>query len=289
MVKLKVRDSSYCLTEYYHVRITRKSDKKTDIVEFDLNKSQLLKSIVEPIEREEDFFCGGALIQVYDIDRIIIKVTSDHSIKVIGELRISRISALLRNPRAKAEPTIAEEQDYVFQQGIEVTRNFITKLPQGKAKLFPNQKVYDPKKVFIVHGHDNVSKLELARLLEKLDLEPIILHEQPNKGRTLIEKLEHNASNVGYAFIILTPDDFGGETSDKLQPRARQNVILELGYFMGRLGRDRICCLYKGAVELPSDMFGVVYLHYDNNMKECFSEIATELTNSGYRLRLNSA
>jgi predicted nucleotide-binding protein len=98
-------------------------------------------------------------------------------------------------------------------------------------------------------------KESVARFLEKLDLRPIILHEQPNKGRTVIEKFEAH-SDVGFAVVLLTPDDVGGLASspDKLSRRARQNVILELGYFIGKLGRAKVCALYKEGVEIPSDI-----------------------------------
>lgn len=121
------------------------------------------------------------------------------------------------------------------------------------------------KKVFIVHGHDSEIKDSVARFIEKLGLEPIILHEQPNSGRTIIEKFEV-FSDVGFAVILLTPDDVGASTSkkDKLQSRARQNVILELGYFMGKLGRQRVCPLYKSGVEIPSDYQGVLYTKLDD-------------------------
>ena len=100
------------------------------------------------------------------------------------------------------------------------------------------------RKVFIVHGHDNEPKLEMARLLEKLDFEAIILHEQINKNRTIIEKIEAN-SDVGFAVVLLTPDDHGGMSGKDSSPRARQNVILELGYFIGRLGRERVAVFKK--------------------------------------------
>ncbi|MGA2797503.1 MAG: nucleotide-binding protein [Thermoguttaceae bacterium] len=120
------------------------------------------------------------------------------------------------------------------------------------------------KKVFIVHGHDNESKEITARFIEKLGLEPIILHEQPNSGRTIIEKFEV-FSDVNFAVVLLTPDDIGGpsNTPNEQKSRARQNVILELGYFMGKLGRQRVCALYKSNVEIPSDFQGVLYIELD--------------------------
>jgi hypothetical protein len=125
--------------------------------------------------------------------------------------------------------------------------------------------VADTGEVFVVHGHDGEAKESVARFLEKLGLVPIILHEQPSQGRTVIEKFEISSKNVAFAVVLLTPDDVGGTTDEAtdLRPRARQNVILELGYFMGRLGRTRVCALYKGGVELPSDFQGVVYIEFD--------------------------
>ena len=120
------------------------------------------------------------------------------------------------------------------------------------------------KKVFIVHGHDEGALQSLARFLEKLKLEVIILKEQPNRGRTIIEKYEACADEVGFAVVLLTPDDIGGPVSAASQAqRARQNVIFELGYFVGKLQRGRVCLLRKGGIEIPSDLFGVVYTEMD--------------------------
>jgi hypothetical protein len=120
------------------------------------------------------------------------------------------------------------------------------------------------KRVFVVHGRDTEVKESVARFLERLGLEPIILHEQPSSGRTVIEKFEVYA-DVGFAVVLLTPDDVGGVADEppSLQGRARQNVILELGYFLGRLSRRRVCALHKKNVEIPSDYQGVVYVEFD--------------------------
>lgn len=119
-------------------------------------------------------------------------------------------------------------------------------------------------KVFIVHGHDDAALEGLARFLEKLELEVIILKEQPNQGRTIIEKFEDSSDQVGYAIVLMTPDDLGAAVSTSSQNfRARQNVVFELGYFVGKLRRGCVCLLKKGAVEIPSDLFGVVYTEMD--------------------------
>ena len=111
-----------------------------------------------------------------------------------------------------------------------------------------------------MHGREEEPREAVARFLERLGFQPIILHEQANQGRTVIEKVEDN-SDVGFAVIILTPDDMGNLKGEEPQPRARQNVLLELGYFIGKLTRKRVCTLKVGELEIPSDWRGVVDLH----------------------------
>jgi predicted nucleotide-binding protein len=120
-----------------------------------------------------------------------------------------------------------------------------------------------PREVFVVHGHDEGTREAVARFLERIGFRAIILHEQANKGRTVIEKVvEHG--DVGFAVVLLTPDDEGYKKGEAARPRARQNVLLELGYFIGRLGRQHVCALKRGDVELPSDFGGVVYETFDD-------------------------
>jgi len=142
-------------------------------------------------------------------------------------------------------------------------------------------------KVFVVHGHDEGVRETVARYIGKLGLNPIILHEQASEGLTLVEKLERH-SDVSYAVVILTPDDVGGETADKLRPRARQNVVMELGYFMGRLERKRVCALYRAGVELPSDYLGVVYVPFDEG-DGWRLRLARELKAAGLKVDMNAA
>ena len=114
-------------------------------------------------------------------------------------------------------------------------------------------------KVFIVHGHDGELKQSVARIIEKQGIEAIILSEQANKGRTIIEKFE-DYSDVGGAICLFTADDYGRAKKDKKsKTRARQNVVLETGYFMGKLGRDHVVLIADKGIELPSDLSGIVY------------------------------
>nr|WP_314584137.1 nucleotide-binding protein [uncultured Pseudomonas sp.] len=140
------------------------------------------------------------------------------------------------------------------------------------------------RKVFIVHGHDEGAREMLARFLERLGFQSIILHEQANRGGTVIEKIEAHG-DVGFAVVLLTPDDEGCVKNGKPEPRARQNVLLELGYFLGRLGRDKVCALKRGIVEIPSDFAGVVWESMDgNNWKQA---LGRELEAAGYEIDWN--
>ena len=138
--------------------------------------------------------------------------------------------------------------------------------------------------VFVVHGHDHGTKETVARFLLSLDLKPIILHEQPNQGRTIIEKFE-NYSQTSYAIALLTQDDVGGPTAEDLRPQARQNVILELGFFLGSLGRGKVAALKKGDLELPSDYLGVLYIDLDEN-DGWKMKLARELNAAGFEIDL---
>ncbi len=146
-------------------------------------------------------------------------------------------------------------------------------------------------KVFIVHGHDEKAKHELEIFLTELGLEPIVLHRQADEGKTVIEKFEKH-SDVGYAFILLTPDDVSylssesdlPESERKIEFRARPNVIFEFGYFVGKLGRSRVCCLHTGSVTLPSDVNGLVYKPFSNSIEESGYSIIKELKAAGYHI-----
>jgi len=134
----------------------------------------------------------------------------------------------------------------------------------AQASAEPRAAALSATKVFVVHGHDVSAKESTARFLEKLGLDAVVLHEKANEGQTVIEKFELH-SNVGFAVVLLTPDDVGAAAAapDRLHGRARQNVILELGYFTGKLGRRRVCGLFRPGVEIPSDFHGVLFIEMD--------------------------
>ena len=121
------------------------------------------------------------------------------------------------------------------------------------------------KRILVVHGRNEAAKEKVARFLMKLGLEPVLLDEEAAHGRTLIEKLEACAP-IAFAVVLLTGDDVGALAAESRDPhpRARQNVIFELGYFVAKLGRGRVCAVYDEGVELPSDFCGVEYKVLDH-------------------------
>ena len=145
------------------------------------------------------------------------------------------------------------------------------------------------KKVFIVHGRNEAAKEKVARFLEKLGVEHIILDEQPGQNDPIIQKFEKYAAQVGFAIVLMTADDVGAKKGeeDNPKPRARQNVILELGFFMGRLGRDRVCSLVEEDVDNPSDYAGVEYVSLDAGAWKL--KLIGELRAAGFDVDANRA
>lgn len=141
--------------------------------------------------------------------------------------------------------------------------------------------------VFIVHGHDDLAKNQVARFIEKLGLKPIILHEQVNSGKTIIEKIEEY-SNVGFGIVVYTSCDKGCKNGEEanLSNRARQNVVFEHGYLIGKIGRKNVCALVKSDIETPNDISGVVYIPMDSD-ESWHLKIAKELKSSSYNIDLN--
>jgi predicted nucleotide-binding protein len=152
-------------------------------------------------------------------------------------------------------------------------------ISNNKSKIMNN-------KIFIVHGKNDAMKLAVKDLINQLGLEPIILHEQPNKSKTIIEKFEYLSQDIGFAIVILSADD-------KMKNgffRARQNVILELGYFVAKLGRDNVIALYENSAnkfEYPSDISGILYLKYDEPYGNWRLDFLKELNDTGYNIDAN--
>ncbi len=172
------------------------------------------------------------------------------------------------------------------QNGLRTTQKlfqeYLDEMTEERAKPLSNQQK-NYSKTFIVHGHDGELKQAVARVIEKQGIEAIILSEQANHGKTIIEKFENN-SDVGCAVCLFTDDDLGRNKAEKEEHfRARQNVVFETGYFIGKLKRNHIVILADEGVELPSDLSGVVYTNTGNWQLNLLKELKT----MGYQIDTN--
>jgi len=183
----------------------------------------------------------------------------------INDFRL-KMDAYINNLKSILEE---QEQIYKLKQELEDSTMYTT----------------SKSSIFIVHGADSV-RYELKDLLKEWGLNPIILDELSSRGRTIIEKFEDHSSESQCAIILLTPDDEGRHKgTDEFKTRARQNVIFELGYFFAKLGRNRVICLYKSDVELPSDISGIIYIKFNDNLKKDASyELRKELKAMGFTI-----
>lgn len=207
----------------------------------------------------------------------------------VAEQEVRKSIEALGGLYTNSEWHIYRDRQVSHLEGIAITlrsRAQTDQLASVTAMVAQQISVAPGNRVFLVHGHDVAAKESVARFLEKLSLTPVILHEQANEGQTVIEKFESHA-NVNFAVVLLTPDDVGasGKTPTMLLPRARQNVVLELGYFTGKLGRRKVCALFNPGVEVPSDFHGVLFIELDvpGAWK---AKLAQELVSAGMQINL---
>lgn len=143
------------------------------------------------------------------------------------------------------------------------------------------------RKVFVVYGHDEIARTQLEAMLRRWDLDPIILDQQASSGQTIIEKLEEYGADVGYAIVLATPDDEGKAVNEESYKfRVRQNVVLELGMFLAKLGRNKVAILLKEDknFEKPSDIQGLIYIPFQNKVDEVAINLIRELSRQGMNI-----
>jgi predicted nucleotide-binding protein len=190
-----------------------------------------------------------------------------------------------------------------LEQKIEIFRDDVSGLIRQLASLKAQLDLYETGEseeeaarrapardgsIFVVHGHDGEAREAVARFLESLGTRPVILHEEANRGQTVIEKFELHGGAAAFAVVLLTGDDEGRERGGELQLRGRQNVVFELGFFIGTLGRERTAILYEPGVELPSDLRGYLYIELDAP-GAWRSRLARELKEAGISVDMNKA
>lgn len=182
---------------------------------------------------------------------------------------------------------VSRDEQYTKDITDEILEEAQNSLNTAISELKKEIPIYSNHKVFIVHGRDTLLRTQVENVLRALGLEPIILQEQANIGKTIIEKIEE-CTDVGFGIVLYTPCDEGRLKSEdgELKPRARQNVVLEHGYLMAKLGRERVCCLVSKNVEFPSDIQGIGYIPA-NDIDQWKYKIAKELKAAGFDIDMN--
>jgi len=279
---------------YYQVLIetNEKIDRYGNYKEYyELDKTNLdeiINDIVLPFLKKEQFQFDGYFLNPNEIKRLVIKETQKTA-KELSEIENENMPPdviMYVSPK-----DILHYDKYtkdITKNVMESAKELLnTKKEHSDNNTTADQKSLNLSEVFVVHGRDEAAKHELSRFLEKLNLKPIILHEQASEGKTIIEKIEHY-SNVQYGIVLYTPCDVGSLNKKPydLKLRARQNVVFEHGYLIGKLGRNRVCALVKGKIELPTDISGIVYITMDDYQAWRLA-IAKELRNAGYSIDMN--
>lgn len=249
---------------------------KTDIREIEID-------VVIPYLKGEQFQFDGYFIQAKEVKRIVVKQTSKTTEELADYENRTMPSGVIMYV---SRESIVSYDKHTRDITKEVFASAKNNLSEKKSSL-KQDSVMDNNKVFIVHGHDDLAKVETARFIETMGFEPIVLHEQANSGDTIIEKIE-KYSNVGFGVVLYTPCDVGAKSSENpdLQSRARQNVVFEHGFLNGKLGRGNVCALVKGSLEIPNDISGVVYVPMDEHGAWKIA-LAKDMKNAGFNVDMN--
>lgn len=275
---------------YYNaiIEVIQKDRKGNNIRYYDLDNQDLediKRHIIYPFLQKETVFIDGRYIDASKIEMVKIKAAD----KTTSELQSIANAGVPAGVFVIFDRTDILNDRYttdITKETLTEAGGFLATTQKEKIDSSIKNTIEVNNNVFIVHGRDDLAKTEVARFIEKLGLNAIILHEQDNGGKTIIEKIEEY-SNVGYGIVLYTPCDKGSLENEKhLKPRARQNVVFEHGYLIGKLGRNKVSALVKAQVEIPGDINGLVYTELDKAGGWKIA-IAKELTREGYPIDLN--
>lgn len=272
---------------YFHIILKTKKDNFYGECKTDLTKDQLISRFIESYDYGRPIIINGKTVHSEEIERITI---------ASSPATIESYFPMLQQEDATSSVTIIGGPSYTHRaiyNAENVTDDFISNPPgwlKEKIEKVPMQQpaTDKKKKVFIVHGHDQAAQNMIARFVERMGFDAIILHEQTSSGRTVIEKIE-DYSDVGYAVVLYTPDDVGNvkHRADDLRLRARQNVVFEHGYLISKLSRKNVAAIVDGEIEIPNDISGVVYIKLDEASAWQLA-LAREMRQSGFEIDMNS-
>ena len=263
-------------------------------LKINIPETELVERYVEPYLLGDTIVINGTTIDPKSLWRVQITKSKDPLDDIIKKIEYK--DSLNRGIYSYLDPS---PEWRAMEEVEDVTDKYINKAPGSVKKEQPSKNTIksvksekSQNKVFIVHGHDTELKNDVELFIRSINLEPIVLHRQLDEGLTIIEKFEKH-SDVNYAIILLTPDDIGYPISEKdkndkekeMELRARQNVIFEFGFFVGKINRKNVCCIYKEGVTLPSDLSGLIYKKINKTVEEIGLFLMKELKNAGLKVK----
>lgn len=266
-------------------------DETRPETDMDLSEEELIERYVTRYRNGDPIIINGRTVTPEKLERIRITRSEEESEQIIQRLKMENRNspvAFIGGPSYKTQAA---------GEGEDVTDDFIQNPPghytEEEASV-QSEKLESSDEVFVVHGHDHELKHQTEVFLHDINLEPVVLHREPDEGLTIIEKFEQY-SEVQFALILLTPDDVGcsiddfdeDDPADSLQPRARQNVIFEAGYFVGELGRSNVCLLYQEGVQLPSDLDGLLYKEVKSSVEDVGYDLIKEFQEAGLDVQIS--
>lgn len=199
---------------------------------------------------------------------------------LLNELRKANLLSHIQ--KCSSEQLLQLRDDPRWIRALSAALHREKRIIHTRRQFYWSKPMLQPRKSFIVHGHDKALLFELKDYLQRTLKypEPIVLMQQPSGGRTIIEKFEDYADKIELAFVLMTPDDAVVKSAGDQAMRARQNVIFELGYFVGKFGRrsGRVLLLYRLPLDIPSDLHGVVYIDVSNGIEGAGEQIRRELS-----------
>ncbi|MCA1011467.1 TIR domain-containing protein [Halobacillus halophilus] len=274
----------------YHVRISVKGQRNGED-KYNINEDELYERFIKPYKHGDPIIVNGRTISGDRVERFQVSKTDskEEFEKKIQELRArDQASRVLRVNAPSYEWRAAEHVQDITDEVIDFVPGSISREHEHTGVPEDKHGGEVKNKAFIVHGHDEQLKNELEIFLHRSNIKPVVLHREADQGLTILEKFEQH-SEVDFAFVLLTPDDVGMHANElqksdherKYNYRARQNVIFELVYFIGRLGRQKVCALYKSDVQLPSDINGLIYKKVEHSVEDIGYPILREMKQAG--------
>jgi predicted nucleotide-binding protein len=292
--KGKVHDVSTNQPYHYSVKLAYKGPQGRTIYEakHDMTEQQFRDQFLVPYETGRAIVVNGKAIAMANLESLQVGITLQTFDQIVEQVRKDddESSVVNLSPPPMAVRAFAYTQD--------VTDVWITQPPgrPGNAEPRTSGRNVTSNRVFVVHGHDKVLLRDVEAFLRRHGVDPIIINAELDRGQTIIEKIERGGAQARYGIVLLTPDDVGASKSvvtgtsvpvSSLEPRARQNAILEWGYLAGKLGREHVCCIVKKPTQLPSDLHGLVYKQVQDSIDEVALALLREMKQSGLEIEIS--